>query len=398
MPRSTPALVEKAVLKWARETTGYALDEAAKKLQTKPANLEKWELGEALPSIAKVRQMAQVYRRPFHLFFLAEPPVEPAVPHDFRRLPVNGVSRYEPALRFQVRDAYERRQVALDLSAELSERPTPFTVNTTLAANPEQVGQHVRGFLDVSISEQRGARRPGDNYRLWRSKIEAKDILVFQITGVAKSQMLGLSLSFDLLPVIGVNRKLKHNGRVFTLLHEFTHLMLGESGICDLSDDNLPSPLDQRTEVFANAVAAAALVPRDNFLSEPIVTARGSGQHEWSNDELEALAKHYGVSEEVVLRRMLTLARTTPTFYRRKRAEYLARYAHLEEQEQQQAAAEEFKRNRPQEVLTDYGRPYTRLVLMNYSQERITLTDASDMLRVKAPMVERVEKLLSERA
>ncbi|CAN0390698.1 unnamed protein product, partial [Phaeothamnion confervicola] len=201
-----------------------------------------------------------------------------------------------------------------------------------------------------------------------------------------------------LLPVICVNRKLKPNSRVFTLLHEFAHLMLGESGICDLAEDQLRSPREERTEVFANSVAAAALLPSANLFVEPIIAARGAGSHEWSNDEISAIATAYGVSEETVLRRLLTLGRAPLDYYRRKRAEYLARYARLEEQEREAVAETEYKRNRPLEVLTDYGRPYARLVLMNYAQDRISLTDASGMLRIKAPMVEKVEKLLLERS
>jgi Zn-dependent peptidase ImmA (M78 family) len=92
------------------------------------------------------------------------------------------------------------------------------------------------------------------------------------------------------------------------------------------------------------------LLPKGSFLNEPIVSRRGSGQHEWSNDELEGLANTYGVSEETVLRRLLTLGRTTPTFYARKRAEYLARYQRIEDQEREAVDQDEFKRNRPQEV------------------------------------------------
>jgi len=85
------------------------------------------------------------------------------------------------------------------------------------------------------------------------------------------------------------------------------------------------------------------------------------------------LANTYGVSEETVLRRLLTLGRTTPTFYARKRAEYLARYERIEDHEREAANQGEFKRNRPQEVISDFGRYFTRLVLANYSQDRISL-------------------------
>jgi Zn-dependent peptidase ImmA (M78 family)/DNA-binding XRE family transcriptional regulator len=398
MVKSTPALVETSVLEWARVSAGYTVDEAARKLKIKPKSIERWESGEKRPSIGQVRNMATAYKRPFHFFFLERPPADPPIPHDFRRLPAEGMARYEPALRFQVRDVYERRQLALDLSAELDETPARFILKTSLQADAEAVGQKIRDFLGIQTADQKRARQSGANYRLWRSRIEGKDILVFQIANLTTKQMLGMSLSFDEMPVIAVNRKLNYNSRVFTLLHEFAHLMLGESGICDLSEDHLESPQAQQTEIFANKVAAATLLPKPDFLAEPIVSARGQGQYEWSNDELQALAGVYGTSEETVLRRFLTLGLTSAAFYQRKRAEYLARYAKLEQQQREEAANDDFKRNLPQEVLSDYGRHFTRLVLMNYAQDRISLTDASSFLHVKAPMVEKVERMLAERS
>jgi Zn-dependent peptidase ImmA (M78 family) len=341
--------------------------------------------------------MVTVYKRPLHVFFLDEPPDDPPIPHDFRRLPVDRLVHYEPALRFQVRAAYERRQIALDLAGDLDVKPARFGLTGSIGEDAEALSERVRSFLAVSVPEQQRMHRPGDNYRFWRSSLEAKDVLVFQFTGVRPKQMLGFSLSFDVLPVIAVNRKLKPNGRVFTLLHELTHLIVRESGICDLAEDHLGSPADQRTEVFANRLAAAVLLPKPAFLAETIVTKRGGGQHEWSNDELESLANAYGVSEETVLRRLLTLGRTTQRFYARKRAEYQARYEQLEEQGREALDQDEFKRNRPQEVISDFGRFFTRLVLANYSQDRISLTDASKFLGVKAPMVEKVERLLLAR-
>ena len=395
--RSTPALVEPSVIKWARESAGYSLEEAARKLQTTPEKLASWEVGEPTPSISKVRSMASVYKRPLHYLFMDAPPPEQPVPHDFRRSDGHTL-RYEPALRFQVRAAYERRQNALDLAESIDESLKPFTLRTSLQSDPEIVGKQVRKYLGINLVEQKRNRKSGDNYRYWRSRVENAGVLVFQVANIATKQMLGFSLSFRLLPVIGINRKLKHNGRVFTLLHEFTHLMLEESGICDLSEEKLRSPFEQRMEVFANAVAAASLLPRDEFLAEAIVQNRGPGRHDWSDGELTQLGGLYGVSEETTLRRLLTLGRTSSAYYRRKRAEFVARYAWIEAQEREAASEQEFRRNRPQEVISDFGRFYSRLVLNNYFQDRITLTDASDFLGVKAPQVGKVEKLLMERS
>jgi transcriptional regulator with XRE-family HTH domain len=93
MAKSVPAIVQPSVLAWARKSAGYSLEEAAKKLQTTPEKLNSWETGKKPPSIAKVRKMVAVYKRPLHFFFFDEPPVDPPIPHDFRRLPVGTMSR-----------------------------------------------------------------------------------------------------------------------------------------------------------------------------------------------------------------------------------------------------------------------------------------------------------------
>src|SRR5260370_7939774 len=78
-------------------------------------------------------------------------------------------------------------------------------------------------------------------------------------------------------------------------------------------------PQDQQTEVFCNAVAAAALVPLDALLADHLV-APHSSPREWSNDELSTIARNFGVSQHVILRRLLTAGRTTQDFYASRQA------------------------------------------------------------------------------
>ena len=118
-------------------------------------------------------------------------------------------------------------------------------------------------MLGVTLDMQRAWRDPRTSYNAWRAAIERAGILVFQVAGIAPAEMLGFSLPDRPLPVIGVNRKLAPNGRTFTLLHECVHVFLEQSSICDIEEGPLRPPEEQRTEVFCNAVAAAALVPRD---------------------------------------------------------------------------------------------------------------------------------------
>jgi len=215
-------------------------------------------------------------------------------------------------------------------------------------------------------------------------------VLVFQSTGVDVTEMRGFSINEFSLPVIVLNSADTPNGRVFTLLHEFAHIMLKEGGICDLNEDyDLPSE-KQRIEVFCNHVAGAALIPRQELLTEDVVIQR-SDVNDWSDEELSALVKRFKVSVEVVLRRLLICGLTTKSFYKTKRDGFRKRYEMIGEKPKGGFA--------PPDTLTisRAGRAFVKLVLDSYYQEKITSSNLSDYLDVKLAHLPKIEaKMMSK--
>ena len=92
--RTLTALVEPAVLRWARESIGLTPLAAARKIGLSDETLvEQWEAGSAAPSIPQLREAARVYKRPLAVFFLSLPPDGNFdVMHDFRRFPYTGMT------------------------------------------------------------------------------------------------------------------------------------------------------------------------------------------------------------------------------------------------------------------------------------------------------------------
>ena len=82
-----PVDVNPAVLRWARETAGYSIEEAGDRVAG-PQALEAWEAGRDRPTWKAVQRLGKLYRRPVAALLLAEPPAEPLLPPDFRRLPL----------------------------------------------------------------------------------------------------------------------------------------------------------------------------------------------------------------------------------------------------------------------------------------------------------------------
>jgi len=265
-----------------------------------------------------------------------------------------------------------------------------LTPHTLQNGEPEKIGAQVRSLLGVPLSLQRTWRDARKSYNSWRTSIENAGVLVFQVTGVKPEEILGFSITERPLPVIAVNRKLAPNGRTFTLLHELVHVLLDESAICDIDDAESRPAEEQRAEVFCNAVAAEALVPREALLAEDLVAAHPAAPREWTDDELASLARTFSVSTHVILRRLLTEGRTTKAFY----AGRLAMWSIYEPPQGRPDSDDEFRRNMPQEVVSDLGRPFTRLVLDSYENSQMSLSDVSRFLGLRAEQVERVREIV----
>ncbi|MGQ0664209.1 MAG: XRE family transcriptional regulator [Pseudomonadota bacterium] len=388
------AKINRELLAWARKSAGLSVSEAARKIggkSLKPERLEGWETGAAQPTVAQLRKTAQVYKRPLATFFLAEFPRDFTIPHDFRRLPGDGLRAISPELRLEIRQAEERRELALDLYDDLGEQPLEFSLSASLDEEPEEIGDRIRTALNLSVEEQLGWLDPQRYKPLnqWRRRIEELGVLVFQFSDVEPSESLGFSIAEAYAPVIAVNRTVRPNGRIFTMMHEFAHLMLRQGGLCDIEENLTRPPEEQHFEVFCNRVSAAALVPADHFVAALQAYGGAQGPRDWTDEVVEELANRYSVSREVIVRRMLTLRRTTQVFYERKRADYRAQLAEAQSKKAQESGGFESPATR---VVSKEGPAFVRLVLENYYQGHITLSDVCSYLGVRVKHLPRIEQ------
>lgn len=380
------ATIEASLLRWARETAGYSLEAAARRLQVKPERLAEWEAddGDKRPTINQLVRLAEIYRRPFSAFYLPAPPDEPdSRLHDFRQLPGDPVAELSPALTYQLRRARDRRAVAIDLLRDLGEDVPAFGLAANLDEEPDVVGARIRDFLGVSLAEQQRWREDYTALNAWRGRIEQRGALVFQASRVDVAEMRGASVFEQPLPIIIVNSKDAPKGRIFTMLHEFCHLALHRSGVCLPDEDRNRPPEDQRIEIFCNHVAGAALVPMDALLVSATAAQHPANNPEWTNAELAELAREFSASTEVVLRRLLFAGRTTQAFYAAWR-QALARRPR--DAEPQKIVVPPHRR-----ALSEAGRTFVRLVLQSYYADRITLSDVADYLSVKVKHLPKIE-------
>ena len=89
---------------------------------------------------------------------------------------------------------------------------------------------------------------------------------------------------------------------------------------------------------------------------------------------------------------LLTAGRTTQTFYAARRAFWGSL---LDPPARPTEPDTDYMRNMPQEVISDLGRPLTRLVLESYDNSFTSLADVSRYLGLRAQQVDKVRGLLA---
>lgn len=348
---------------------------AAERIGVKADRLASWESGELRPTIKQLRTVANVYRQPFAAFYLATPPDIFAPPvHDYRRIARDDENRLSPELLQDLRLAMDRREILLELGGAREDDTGLLGVQPKLHRDPEGLGEEIRNKLGITPEIQRSWMDPEgrEAFNRWRESIESLSVLVFQATEVGLDEMRGYSIAEYPLPIIVVNRKDTYTGRTFSMLHELTHVLLRSSGVCDLEVRYDRPTQEQKTEIYCNRVAGAALVPESWLTSSPIVQSHTGS--DWSEEDLVTLGRQFGVSREVVLRRFLILGLTTNEFYEQRRKHYMEQY--------RRRAKEGFVAPSTNAV-SAAGKPYVRAVLEAYFGDRITSSDASDYLGVR---------------
>ncbi len=115
MPSSPRAEANPLALKWARESLGYTLEDAAPKVGVTAEKLDRAERGEHLLTLRQAENAAKAYDRPLAALFVPEPPREEPPEAQFRRLPGAPPPPWPHEMRLLIRRVRERQQAAVEL-------------------------------------------------------------------------------------------------------------------------------------------------------------------------------------------------------------------------------------------------------------------------------------------
>lgn len=403
MSSSVEVKINPNVLVWARITAHYDIEEISNKMDLSLDRMRKWEEGRESPTYIQLLDLANYYQRPATLFFSPKvPETEPDLPQDFRTLP-DSERKISPKVIFELRSARSRRDNLLSLEDYADYKFSKFNLNANLNDDIESLADKIKTSLGINWAKQDAIKNYDKVLEFYISKIEKLGVLVFQFYGIESKEMRGYALSYNKLPIIGINVKEHPHGKIFTLFHELVHLALNKEGISNIGSYKL----ENKIEYFCNKVAAEILVPKKQLCEINSVKRINDGTIE--EHILKKLSKRFKVSPEVIIRSLLSINIISKSFFKQRKQmwnEYIApnyrisKSVKKEDEDRSIIKKAEIITHRDPNVakaLKRNGIYYTEIVLEAYDNELITSSDLSDYIGEKLKTIDEIKRKLSVR-
>ena len=302
--------INSAVFKRVRENYSWEIYEVAKLLNVEASEIESWENGKKKPTNINLQKFATELKKSISIFLRPMPPKENHIPTDYRMLP-EADGRLSKETMYSINKTFYLQEVSMKLRERLEITDDLKIRVSTIKDNPEEIANRERDNFGIkNIDQFKEWSGPYDAFRRWRSFLENKGILTFQFDFPLK-EARGFSLTNKKPYVIVVNNKDVKEGQIFTLLHEYAHILLREEGICIPREKNKNNS-GNAVESWCNKFAGALLMPKGVIYQELSMI---SGAKNWYK-KVKTVANRYKVSKTAVLMRMLNLGIIMPENYR----------------------------------------------------------------------------------
>ena len=301
------------------------------------------ERGDEEPTRPVLVKMARQYRRPLLAFYLSAPPRRDEHGADFRTLPGTRTSEQGALIAALVRNLRSRQEmVRAALEAEDEAEPLPFVGvlldSGELETQTGSLRRVLRHNAEAARLLQRAlktiARVLGDDldaaayfaqpnaeeaFRLLRSRTEGAGAFVLlkgdlgsHHTALDPEVFRGFVIADDVAPFVVINDNDSRSARSFTLLHELTHLLLGQTGFAGVVSET-------EVEEFCNRVAAEWLLPR--WALDRVEIGRGRDFTD-QKQRIGAFARKSNLSRTIVAYRLLRANRLEHSTFEQLRAEF----------------------------------------------------------------------------
>lgn len=378
------AYINNKMLKWAREESPFDIDEVSERLKNVDSStIAKWENGEELISITNAKRLANLYDIPFAAFYFSEVPDKQSENYVDRRTVSDYMDKeisYE--LWKEIRYFNSCRENALEmLNNDENISKIPY-VNSN--SSIEEIAKIIRNNFDINTPFNNKTQYKNKPFTFFREKIENCGIMVLQISNVSVREIRGLSLNYDILPIIGINKADSERAKVFTLFHELSHIIRRTSALCSVKFDER-SDDEEKT---CDKIASEVLVPKLEILN-----MIQNNLNKVTDDEyIKEISDNFGVSTFVIIKKLYDLNIINYNEYSQKYNEYIDEFNKVKEKIKESKEKSDFKLPYFRKYLSTTGKLYPSIVLSAYFDGKISLGEVTRTLNVKTKHIENIER------
>lgn len=252
---------------------------------------------------ADLLALGRAFKRPWAYLLSDEVETFPSLGHDNRT-----VANQRVPTSAELIEEYEAAALLLDAAAELFpdggyEVPPGQVTRDTPTAD---AARQLRAFLAVAPAQQLSTRDEFAALRLWVAALHRRGVYVAQ-RRLKDPTVHAFSKARGNQAVIVVDTGDTAYARIFSALHEYCHVVLRTTGICDLDEH-------RDVERYCNAVAAATLLPAD-LLARELAGITFGEPAEVDDHRLVRLSHHLRVSQAVLLIRLRDLGTISQDTY-----------------------------------------------------------------------------------
>ena len=373
--RSPGVLINRDVFHWLRESSGWTLEDVSSLLNVSVDWVLKWESGEEKPTLFEIKKLAKGYRRPLAAFFLSEPERDPPLPQDFRRL--SGKPQpFSKKTLLAIRKARNLQKISVGLMENLDEKTEPEALQVKIEDDAEEIARIERDSFGYSIENQFDWKHSYESFNNWRAAIEKRNIRVFQFP-MELDELRGFVLMDSEPYTIVLNSSDSIEARIFTLFHEYGHILIREPALCTPENPIIGNSHGANVESWCNKFSAAFLIPENNLRYD---------FPSYGIKNYHSIAHRYKVSFSSILTRLVSLKLITQGQYQSEMS--LLKQKETEVDEQSGGGGETLAKRARREK----GDVFISLVLENSSQGHITHSEALDYLGIKAENLHELAK------
>jgi Zn-dependent peptidase ImmA (M78 family) len=299
--------VKKELYVWAINESQISIDEIRDRFK----DVDDWINNDAMPTFKQLEKFANYLKIPFGYLFLDEPPKTDIIEGEFRT-----IGNKVPTISKNLKDTIYLMSRKKDwLSDYRKENGWDIVVgnsnNEFKSMSYMDSVEYIKRFIKLDEHWYNDCKDSRAGFEYLRDKIENSGIVVMQngIVGANTHRKLdvkefrGFMLYDSYAPLIFINSNDSQNGKIFTLIHELTHVLIGEDDIFIDEKNHLDNAMERKV----NRIVAEILLPTDHI------------NKNWKSDfnavdQIEALSKRFKVSRIAVaikLRQMNLISHET---------------------------------------------------------------------------------------